>query len=255
MMRRSTGQTHAASESRRGFSLIELLVAVSIVALLLSLVLPALGAAGEAGRRIVCQSNLRQMLTAAVLYRGDHDDRYPPAYGSEPGRLESWEITTLLGAEREHVPGVLWQGGGVMALQQDPSFDGPDNWSDAPFTGYNYNTSYLGKGQFESPAEPVRGAAVRRPTQTAVFGDGAYAGGANKFMRSPRGDRPGGDPGFTFGRTAGTQGYRHTGVTNVGWADGHVTARGPRHAEGVEQPAGEAPVGFLGPTDALYDLE
>ena len=54
-----------------------------------------------------------------------------------------------------------------------------------PFTGYNYNTSYIGHGQFERIQEPVKASAVRHPDATVLFGNGQYSGGANKFMRAP----------------------------------------------------------------------
>lgn len=58
---------------RRGFSLIELLVVISIVALLVAILLPALSNAREQAYRIQCASNLRQMGISLMLYDNDHD--------------------------------------------------------------------------------------------------------------------------------------------------------------------------------------
>lgn len=56
-----------------GFTLIELLVVIAIIALLLSILLPSLNAAKRLTKRLVCQSNLKQLAVAWHLYLDDHD--------------------------------------------------------------------------------------------------------------------------------------------------------------------------------------
>jgi prepilin-type N-terminal cleavage/methylation domain-containing protein len=57
-----------------GFTLIELLVVISIIAMLMSIMLPGLSNAREMGRRVVCQSNMRQLTIAWSAYAIENDD-------------------------------------------------------------------------------------------------------------------------------------------------------------------------------------
>lgn len=61
-----------------GFTLIEMLVVIAVIALLVALLLPALGRAKESGRRAACASNLRQLSVALSIYAGENEGDYPP---------------------------------------------------------------------------------------------------------------------------------------------------------------------------------
>jgi prepilin-type N-terminal cleavage/methylation domain-containing protein/prepilin-type processing-associated H-X9-DG protein len=63
--------------SRRGFTLIELLVVIAIIAILASMLLPALARSKAGARRIACVSHLKQLAQATVMYAGDNDGFYP----------------------------------------------------------------------------------------------------------------------------------------------------------------------------------
>lgn len=60
--------------SRRGFTLIELLVVIAIIAILAAILFPVFAKAREKARTASCQSNLKQIATALVMYRNDYDE-------------------------------------------------------------------------------------------------------------------------------------------------------------------------------------
>jgi prepilin-type processing-associated H-X9-DG protein len=139
-----------------------------------------------------------------------------------------------------------------MQIQQCPSFEGKANGLADPFTGYNYNVSYIGHGAGEAVARPAKATEVRNPARCALFGDGQWAGGANKFMRSPFAA-----PGDVFpNRAAGTQGYRHRGMTNVAFCDGHAESRPERFTSTYRQETEKIGpgTGFLSRDNSMYDL-
>lgn len=59
--------------ARRGFTLIELLVVIAVIAVLIGLLAPALGKARASSKTVVCQSNMRQMMVAALTYAADEN--------------------------------------------------------------------------------------------------------------------------------------------------------------------------------------
>lgn len=74
--------------SKPAFTLIELLVVIAIIALLIGILLPAIGAARESARRAACLSGQRQFATAAATYFNDFSE-FIPAYSWRKGRTPS----------------------------------------------------------------------------------------------------------------------------------------------------------------------
>ncbi len=67
------------SRQRAAFTLIELLIVVAVIALLLSILLPALSQARQSTLRVTCQSNLRQQLQGTMMYASEYKDALPVA--------------------------------------------------------------------------------------------------------------------------------------------------------------------------------
>lgn len=262
---------------KKAFTLIELLVVIAIISLLMALLVPALAKARQLGRGILCTSNLRQMNITAQIYTDNNDEYFPMAFmtkvNTKSGEVKTCEwdfITEVNSGEVKTKPGLLWQGETIAGIHQCPSFKGK-NWQNDPYSGYNYNRSYIGGNAVVIDNTLIKNSikmstsriTIKKPKDCPIFGDGEYADGPNKFMRSPFSGKL--DKHFSA-RYAGTQGYRHLSKTNVAYCDGSVRSVRKLYTKTINE-MGEnkikqhneldpdKKVGFLSPDNSAYDLK
>ncbi len=154
--------------------MIELLVVIAIIAILAALLLPALSAAKEKGRRIACMNNLKQLETAWVMYNGDNNGRIASCWPFDPTthafNLSAWVLGVATAANQ---PGF-----GVV----DPGvLDGTNNNAISRGTLFSYSQSY---GIYRCPSDQrnVSGVPILRSYSMNNWMSGEpFASPANDF--------------------------------------------------------------------------
>jgi prepilin-type N-terminal cleavage/methylation domain-containing protein len=80
-----------SANHRRGFTLVELLVVISIIALLLAILMPTLNKVRAQGHQTICLSNMRQTGLGFLLYAQDYEGAFPRVVGA-PSGAEVWQL-------------------------------------------------------------------------------------------------------------------------------------------------------------------
>lgn len=265
---------------RAAFTLIELLVVIAIIAILASMLLPALARAKTKAKSVASLSNLRQLSLGMTLYRDDHNGRFPghslAAVAGQPRIRWADLIYPYLGNEAVYLSPALRPEN--MAFMQKPFAHTAPGGVETPevtryYGGYGYNYQYLGNTRTPGGVPPFHAtdSSIIAPANTVVLGDtkGARKGspslpygadGSGVYVLDPplgsqdlgsNGSRkssasPGAGNAYYEGGSDGSDAHRATpsdrngGRANLAMVDGHAVAMRPEELDGKRAGAGGA---------------
>ena len=177
---------------RCGFTLMELLVVIGIIAILAALLLPALARAKASARRVSCISNARQVNLATRLFADDHNDRIPYAKKLSFGYKESVKPYLSLKGESSERDAVFacasddFDLSGPIAdwFLQEPGGRGFCRQEWTRFSSYAFNSEARGTGDFGMAQKAF--STVREPTKTILLGEVSGFAGLSAHQRKAK---------------------------------------------------------------------
>jgi prepilin-type processing-associated H-X9-DG protein/prepilin-type N-terminal cleavage/methylation domain-containing protein len=244
---------NASSSHRKpdAFTLVELLVVIAVIAILASLLLPALNRGKTAAQGVVCRTNLRQQVLALSLFV-DNVGAYPFTYYNPDeqqrlvaeGHHPNWQMALAPYLQKHQAPTMhglygeegtpIWRCPAERDTRMDTRFYGPN----IIYQFYGYNATGLkGSGRepmlglggtgilLERAMKPTRDAEVIAPSSMLSIGDGFWGSVDGKISVGGMGIGRSGpfNPSVSTDDTARAR-RRHNSRANMGFCDGHVEA-------------------------------
>jgi prepilin-type N-terminal cleavage/methylation domain-containing protein/prepilin-type processing-associated H-X9-DG protein len=214
---RSIEKTHSKEGA---FTLIELLVVIAIIAILASMLLPALSRAKQKAQATRCLSNQKQIALGYLLYANDNSDYLPLAAHEGDAAPCEWffEISSYIAKQTSSYTNLVAKANVVAcpSAKLDTAFPSNTPASKA-YGGYGQNYIYLGY-LFEEDRKKIT--TVTKPTETCMNGDGL----------DPEPGLSWWNYGYLYPPTLAPWGtsriypyVRHGKGGNYSWVDGHVS--------------------------------
>lgn len=222
--------TNSGNPPRKGFTLVEVLIVITIIVILAAVSLAVSRRMVSSARTSVCMSNLRQMHVMVMLEVGDKG-AYPPVISqstSNEGNTTNNgnDFSSLIGRPE-------------CAACPDAKFHGPHPQDRKPITAYGANPMIMGNSQNNNPPL-VRPNQITRPSEVFLLADGAQFGLPNPraigfsagWWLSRDGNPTNAEkklttaiiPSSGFWGNESLMPMRHNGKANVIFCDGHVAS-------------------------------
>lgn len=258
-----------------GFTLVELLVVIGIIAVLLGILVPSLARAKQQCKAVICRSNLRQLVLANQGYAFENNSQFALAASDIfTDNLKRWhgardDLNSFFDASRSPLAGFLADGQ-VKQCPKKVAFRNGDPWDwdfEQGCGGYGYNMTYLGSRVWENftsdnCARPMRESEVGSPGATAMFADTAMTkldSGQPYYLEysfiEPYYFVVGGVPQPSWGQPSPSIHFRHNDRANVAWCDGHVTEEEIALEESLNVygvKSSDMQIGWFAPLDNRY---
>lgn len=219
MTGRSTNRNSRITRERQIFTLIELLVVIAIIAILASMLLPALNRARTVAKGIKCVSNLKQLGTTVAMYTDDNKETFPIYAQSGYNGLSGGTYWAGYMVDQKYITS-----GAILNCPEKEKTGRPFNLTNKMVAnsssfalvhyGLSYNLAYV-KPLGETKNRSAKRSEIRNPAGMIAMVD-TYRGNSR-------------DDGFYMtwyiyleGSNGGVD-ARHLGAANVQWVDGHVS--------------------------------